>query len=88
MKSDFRIHNLLPEASWTGKYAGLSEDEVVDLVTTNVEKILNLQPSKDLVIFEGSPLNYGATVVLSLVSNDETDELGLATCFPREDDFA
>ena len=88
MKSDFRIHNLLPEASWAGRYANLTPDEVVALVTTNVEKILQLKPSKDLVVFEGSPLEFGGTVVLSLVSNDETDELELATCFPREDESA
>jgi hypothetical protein len=88
MKSDFRIHNLLPEASWAGRYANLTEDEVVNLVTINMERILDLQTSKDLVIFEGNPLNYGGTVVLSFASNDETGELEMATCFPREEDLA
>lgn len=82
--SDFRIHSLLPEAAWIGQYTTLTEEEIIYLVTTNVESILRLKPSKDLVIFEGSPLKYGATVVLAFSANDETGKLELATCFPQE----
>jgi len=86
MKSDFRIHNLLPEANWAGRYANLTEDEVFGLVTTNMEKILNLPTSTDLVVFEGNPLNYGATVVLTTTSKELTYEIDVVICLPREDD--
>ncbi|KAK0388571.1 hypothetical protein NLU13_4814 [Sarocladium strictum] len=84
--SDFRIHDLLPEAAWAGKYAGLSESAVVKLVTTNIEQILQLETSKDIVVYEGNPLKYGATVVLSFAFDDATGKIEMATCYPREGD--
>ncbi|POR34075.1 Uncharacterized protein TPAR_05713 [Tolypocladium paradoxum] len=77
--------SLGPEAGWAAKYAGLNERETVRLVTTNVESILGLKKSKDLVVFEGSPLQYGATAVLSFHAGAETGKLEVATCFPREE---
>lgn len=86
MPQDFRIHDLAPEAAWTAMYAGLDEKETVRLVTTKVESILGLKTkSRDLVVYEGSPLQYGASVVLSFHADDATGQLEVATCFPRED---
>lgn len=85
MPVDYRIHDLGPEAGWAAKYAHLSQEETVRLVTSNVESILGLDRSRDLVVFEGDPLRYGAAVVLSF-SADETGRLEVATCFPREDE--
>lgn len=82
--SDYKIHDLGPEAWWTAKYAGLGEQEALDLVTTNVEAILGLEPSRDIVIYEGSPLRYGGTVVLALHAEGEGGRLEVGTCFPGE----
>jgi hypothetical protein len=88
MASDYKIHDLLPEAGWTAKYAGLDEAEAVKLVTSNVEDILHLKKkSKDIVLFEGDPLRYGATVALTFAANDKTGQLDLASCFPRENEL-
>jgi hypothetical protein len=84
MPSDYKIHDLGPEAWWTAKNAGLSEQAALDLVTTNVEAILGLSSSKDIVVFEGNPLRYGATVVLSFHADSETGQLQVGTCFPGE----
>jgi imidazolonepropionase-like amidohydrolase len=86
MPADFRIHELGPDAGWTRKYAGLTDDETVRLVTTNVEEILGLPPSGDLVVFEGDPLRFGASVVLAF-HGDGRGGVELATCFPREADY-
>lgn len=89
MPVDFKIHDLGPEAAWTAMYAGLNEKETVRLVTTNVESILGLKTkNKDLVVFEGSPLQYGASVVLSFHADDASGKLEVATCFPRENDVS
>lgn len=64
---DTHIHNLLLEASWAAKYAGLTESEAVSLVSHNVEQILRLNTdaaSRDFVVYEGSPLEFGASPVL------------------------
>lgn len=86
MPVDYRIHDLGPEAGWAAKYAHLSQGDTVRLVTSNVESILGLEKSKDLVVFEGNPLNYGASVAVSFHANGETGKLEVATCFPREDE--
>ncbi|EHK48366.1 carbohydrate esterase family 9 protein [Trichoderma atroviride IMI 206040] len=86
MPADYRIHDLGPEAGWAAKYAHISQEDSVRLVTSNVESILGLDKSRDLVVFEGNPLSYGASVVLSFHANGETGKLEVATCFPREDE--
>ncbi|KAH6610386.1 hypothetical protein Trco_000406 [Trichoderma cornu-damae] len=86
MPVDYRIHDLGPEAGWAAKYARLSQQDAVRLVTSNVEAILGLDKSKDLVVFEGNPLHYGASVVVSFHANGKTGKLEVATCFPREDE--
>ena len=60
------IHNLLLDASWAAKFAGLSHQQAVDLVSKNVEEMLGLPKSEDIVIYEGNPLEYGASVVLTV----------------------
>ncbi|KAJ4858939.1 amidohydrolase family domain-containing protein [Trichoderma breve] len=86
MPVDYRVHDLGPEAGWAAKYAHLSQEDTVRLVTSNVESILGLEKSRDLVVFEGNPLSYGASVVVSFHANVETGKLEVATCFPREDE--
>jgi len=69
---DIHIHNLIIEASWAAKYAGLSDLEAINLVSRNIEKILDLPHAKksdserDFVIWEGDALDFGASVVLAI----------------------
>ena len=74
---DSFVHNLLLEASWAAKYAGLSEKQAVKLVSKNVEDILGIERAKDIVIYEGNPLEFGASVVLALDGEGNVDE-----CWP------
>lgn len=83
MQVDFRIHDLAPDSAWLAKYAGITDEEAVSLITTKVEKILKLQPSKDLVVFEGNPLQFGATVVTSFHA-DKAGKLEVSSCYPGE----
>ncbi|KAH6967848.1 carbohydrate esterase family 9 protein [Ilyonectria sp. MPI-CAGE-AT-0026] len=82
--TSFRIHELGPEAGWVAKFAGLDDREAIRLVTSNLESILGLKPSKDLVIFEGNPLEFGATTVLIFEQDEDVGKLEVSTCFPRE----
>lgn len=78
---DSHIHNIPIEAAWAAKYAGLSSKQAVDLVSRNIEKILGLdvkEATRDFVIYEGNPLEFGASVVLSVNGDDGT----VATCWP------
>ncbi|KAK8058985.1 hypothetical protein PG994_009433 [Apiospora phragmitis] len=79
-QGDSRIQSLALEAAWAAKYAGLSEHEAVRLVSKNAEEILGLRPSKDVVLWENNPLQFGASVVLSFEKNREGDLV--ATCWP------
>lgn len=89
MPSDYKIHDLLPEAGWTAKYAKLTDKEAVELVTRNIEDILELKKrNNDIVVYEGNPLHYGATVAITLAANDDTGKLEVVTCFPRENELA
>lgn len=81
-----RIHALGPEAGWTAKFADLDEAAALRLVSANIESILRLPPSRDLVLFEGSPLQFGATAVLSFHTDKDTGLLQVATCFPQENE--
>lgn len=80
---DSRIHDLALEAAWAAKYAGLSDNEAVALVSSHVEKILSLQPSCDIVIWENDPLEYGGRVVLSFDATKD-GKLQLGSCWPEE----
>lgn len=72
------IHNLPIEASWAAKYAGLSEQQAVDLVSTNVEKILSLNATEDIVVWEGNPLEFGATPAVVI----DGDTKQVVSCWP------
>ncbi|ESZ90644.1 hypothetical protein SBOR_8978 [Sclerotinia borealis F-4128] len=77
--SESHIHNLAIEAGWAAKYSNLSKREAVDLVSRNIEKILNLnvvEKTRDFVVWEGDPLQLGASVVFSM----EGGKVG--TCWP------
>ncbi|KAK8136627.1 hypothetical protein PG984_004567 [Apiospora sp. TS-2023a] len=82
-EGDSRIQSLSLEAAWAAKYAGLSDREAVRLVSRNVEAILGLEPSRDLVLWENNPLQFGASVVLSFEENQE-GRLAVATCWPDD----
>jgi hypothetical protein len=82
---DYRIQSLVFEAAWAAKYAGLNEHEMVRLVSSNVETILGLKKSRDLVVWEGSPAEFGGTVALSMTENLE-GRLEVSACWPDEDD--
>ncbi|KUJ07432.1 composite domain of metallo-dependent hydrolase [Mollisia scopiformis] len=81
-ESDSHIHNLPLEAAWAAKYAGLSSNDAINLVSRNIEQILSLdvkEDSRDFVIYEGNPLEFGASVVLSIDGDDGM----VATCWPE-----
>ncbi|KAF7520711.1 hypothetical protein G7054_g12688 [Neopestalotiopsis clavispora] len=80
---DSRIHDLLLEASWAAKYAGLNEHEAIQLVSKKVEDILRLKASKDMVLWENNPLQWGASVVLSF-EETEQGKLEVGTCWPDD----
>jgi hypothetical protein len=60
------------EAAWAAKYAGLSPKSAVDLVSRNVNEILGLKKEGvmawegDFVVWEGNPLEFGGSVVVSV----------------------
>ncbi|KAK1984803.1 hypothetical protein LZ30DRAFT_585391 [Colletotrichum cereale] len=85
MPADYRIHDLALEAAWAAKYANLGNKEAVRLVSSNVEDILSLPRSSDIVVWEDSPLEFGGTVALSFEA-DKNGELEVAACWPQEHD--
>lgn len=80
---DSRIQSLALEAAWAAKYAGLSEHEALGLVSSNIEMILGMEKSKDVVIWEGNPLSFGTPV---LAFQHVVDGLEVASCWPNEAD--
>ncbi|KAJ9268689.1 hypothetical protein DTO212C5_5296 [Paecilomyces variotii] len=78
-ESDWHLHSLGIEASWAAKDAGLSSQTAVNLVSRNIERILDIPVSRDFVIYEGNPLEYGANVVLSV----DGDDGSITTCWPE-----
>lgn len=79
---DSHIYNLGIEAAWAAKFAGLSRKDAVNLVSKNIEDILKLDAEeRDFVIWEGDPLEFGASVVLSF------ENIGgfrrVETCWPE-----
>ncbi|KAF6835854.1 hypothetical protein CMUS01_05635 [Colletotrichum musicola] len=85
MPTDYRIHDLALEASWAAKYANLGEKETVRLITGNVEDILGLERSNDIVVWEGSPLEFGGTVALSFEAGKD-GAIEVSSCWPEEHD--
>ncbi|KAJ9301850.1 hypothetical protein DTO271G3_716 [Paecilomyces variotii] len=78
-ESDWHLHSLGIEASWAAKDAGLSSQNAVDLVSRNIEQILDIPVSRDFVVYEGNPLEYGASVVVSV----DGDDGSVTTCWPE-----
>ncbi|CRG89988.1 Multiple PDZ domain protein [Talaromyces islandicus] len=79
---DWHLANLPIEASSIAKEAGLSAKEAVDLFSTKIDEILGFQKAEkntDFVIWEGNPLEYGASVVLT-VDGDQQEIVG---CWPE-----
>ena len=84
--SDSEVHLLGIDAGFARKTAGLTEQEAVDLVSRNVNEILHLgdvsgsgrKMSGDYVIYEGNPLEWGASVVLTV--DGETGKV--VECWP------
>ncbi|PYH83291.1 hypothetical protein BO82DRAFT_431036 [Aspergillus uvarum CBS 121591] len=66
--SDSGVHNLGVDAGFAAKVAGLSEQRAVDLVSREVKEILHLggEGGGDIVVYEGNPLEWGASVVLTV----------------------
>lgn len=81
---DARIQSLALEASWTAKYAGLSDHEALRLVSSNVEEILGLEKSGDVVVWEGNPLQFGTPVLAFQAQGSGRLEVG--SCWPNEAD--
>ena len=53
----------------------------MDLVSRNIEEILGLhvaEEDRDLVIWEGDPLRFGGSVVLTVDA-----EMGVVACWPE-----
>jgi hypothetical protein len=49
------------EAGWAARGTGLSEAEVVGLISSQVEGILGIEGGGH-VLFEGNPMDFGASV--------------------------
>ncbi|KAI1377768.1 composite domain of metallo-dependent hydrolase [Hypoxylon crocopeplum] len=56
------IRNSIWEASWIAGHGNRSL--ALDLVSKNIEDVLQLPRSRDFVIYEGDPFNFGARVAL------------------------
>jgi len=76
-EGDSNIHTLVQEASYAGKFAGLSSRDSIALVSTNIS-ILGIKGNSDYVVWEGDPLEYGATVVAGF--DGERGEI--SSCWP------
>ncbi|KAI1102341.1 composite domain of metallo-dependent hydrolase [Jackrogersella minutella] len=72
------IRNSIWEASWVAGPGNRSL--ALDLVSRNVEDILRLPRSKDFVVYEGDPFNYGARVALIF------EEGKVQSCYPDPDE--
>lgn len=91
LSMDSKIHGLAQEAWWAGKYAGLTEQQAIALVSTNIDLILNSQSEKtdagalvgDFVVWEGNPLRGEGSVVASFQGDGKVSD-----CWPDIIDIA
>lgn len=89
VKSDSTIHGLAQEAWWAGKYASLTDQQAIALVSTNFDLILGDQSRKaqegafvgDFVVWEGDPLRGEGSVVASF-----QDDGKISDCWPDTSD--
>jgi hypothetical protein len=59
---------LTREARWAGKFAGLSDKESINLVSSNIYTIFRADDKEDgdFVLWEGNPLRAEGAVVVSV----------------------
>lgn len=72
------IRNSIWEASWVAGPGNRSL--ALDLVSKNIEDILQLPRSRDFVVYEGDPFNFGARVALIF------EEGKVRSCHPEVDE--
>ncbi|RJE23501.1 hypothetical protein PHISCL_04170 [Aspergillus sclerotialis] len=72
------IQNLLLEAAWAAQYAGLPDERAVSLVSTELENILGIPATEGLVLYEGSPFQFGSRALLTVDGGLNT----VVECFP------
>ncbi|KAI0841222.1 composite domain of metallo-dependent hydrolase [Hypoxylon sp. FL0890] len=72
------IRNSIWEASWVAGPGNRSL--ALDLVSKNIEDILKLPRSRDFVVYEGDPFNFGARVALIF------EEGKVRSCYPDVDE--
>lgn len=72
------IRNSIWEASWVAGPGNRSL--ALDLVSKNIEDILQLPRSRDFVVYEGDPFNFGAKVALIF------EEGKVQSCYPDVDE--
>ncbi|KAI0900121.1 composite domain of metallo-dependent hydrolase [Annulohypoxylon nitens] len=73
------IRNSIWEASWVAGPGNRSL--ALDLVSKNIEDILQLPRSRDFVVYEGDPFNFGARVALIF------EEGKVRSCYPEVDEL-
>ncbi|KAH7035108.1 amidohydrolase [Microdochium trichocladiopsis] len=89
-RSESKTHGLALEARYAAKFAGLSDDEAIRLVSTNFDEILGLPKQSadgeihgggknkgDFVVWEGDPLRGEGSVVLTV-----QDDGRIGDCWP------
>ncbi|OTA99804.1 hypothetical protein M426DRAFT_268823 [Hypoxylon sp. CI-4A] len=76
--SNNHIRDSIWEASWVAGPGNRSL--ALDLVSKNIEDILKLPRSRDFVIYEGDPFNFGARVALIF------EEGKVRSCYPNVDE--
>jgi len=71
------IRNSGWEAGWV---AGCGNRTfAVDLVSRNIERILRLEPTTDVIVYEGDPFEFGARVALIIEAGK------IRSCYPDPD---
>ena len=76
--SNNHIRNSIWEASWVA--GPQNQSLALDLVSKNVEDILQLPQGRDLVVYEGDPFDFGASVALIF------EEGRIQRCYPYPDE--
>lgn len=71
------IRNSIWEAAWISGPG--NQSLALDLVSKNIEDILKLSRTEDIVLYEGNPFEFGARVVLSF------EEGKVRSCSPETD---
>ncbi|WQF90026.1 Putative metal-dependent hydrolase, composite domain superfamily [Colletotrichum destructivum] len=90
VRGDSKVHGLAQEAQWAAKFAGLTENQAIKLVSTNFDRILGLKQSGpegktsvgkkyagDFVVWDGNPLRGEGSVVVSF-----QDDGKIGDCWP------